>query len=62
MHVPSANGNKYIMYFIYGCTKMCWVYSLKDESQAFQTFKNFHVWIQSEAQSRIGSLRIDNGK
>jgi transposase InsO family protein len=62
MHVPSANGNKYIMYFIEDYTGMCWVYLLKDKSQVFEIFKNFHVWIQDEARSRIGSLCTDNGK
>jgi transposase InsO family protein len=62
MPVPSANGNKYIMSFIDDYTRMCWVYLLKDKSQAFETFKIFHVWIQNEAQSRIGSLHTDNGK
>ena len=48
MPVPSANGNKYIMTFI--DDYMCWVYLLKDKSQAFETFKFFHVWIQNEAK------------
>jgi hypothetical protein len=39
-----------------GCT------CLKEKSQAFETFKNFHVWIQNEAQSCIGSLCTDNGR
>jgi transposase InsO family protein len=34
---------------------------LKHKSQAFGTFKNFHVWIENEAQSHIGALCIDNG-
>jgi len=62
MPVPSANGNKYIMTFIDDYTRMCWVYLLKDKSQALETFKNFHVWIQNETRSHIGSLRIDNGR
>jgi hypothetical protein len=62
MPIPYANENTYIMTFIDDYTRMCWVYLLKDKSQAFETFKNFHVWIQNEAQSRIGSLRIDNGR
>eukprot|EP00253_Pinus_taeda_P033630 PITA_33630 len=41
---------------------MCWVYYLKNKSDAFQTFKNFHTWIENYAQSHIGSIRIDNGK
>ena len=60
MHVPSANENKYIMYFIDDYTRMCWVYLLKDKSQASKTFKKICVWIQNEARSRIGSLRTDN--
>jgi hypothetical protein len=38
MHVPYANGNKYIMYFINDYTRMCWVYFLKDKSKSFETF------------------------
>jgi hypothetical protein len=49
MHIPYTNGNKYMMYFIDGYTRMCWVYLLKDKSQAFETFKIFHVWIQNES-------------
>jgi transposase InsO family protein len=62
MPIPFVNGNRYIMYFIDDYTRMCWVYLLKDKSQAFETFKKFHVWIQNEARSCIGSLRTDNGR
>jgi hypothetical protein len=62
MAVPSNTVNRYIMTFIDDYTMMCWVYLLKDKSQAFEIFKNFHVWIQKEVQSCIGSLRIDNGR
>eukprot|EP00253_Pinus_taeda_P015766 PITA_15766 len=41
---------------------MCWVYLLKNKSDAFQTFKNFHKWIENDAQSHIGSIRTNNGK
>jgi hypothetical protein len=49
MLVPSTNGNRYIVTFIDDYTRMCWVYLLKDKSQTFETFKNFHVLIQNEA-------------
>jgi hypothetical protein len=62
MSLPSANGNKYIMSFVDCYTMMCWVYLLKDESQYFETFKIFHVWIQNEDQSHIGSLHTNNGR
>ena len=35
---------------------------MKNKSDAFQTFKNFHTWIENDAQSHIGSIRTDNGK
>jgi len=56
--IPSKNGNKYIISFIDDYTRMCWVYLLKDKSQAFKTFKNFHAWIQNEAQSCIGMTQL----
>jgi transposase InsO family protein len=36
------------------------VYLLKDKSKAFETFKNFHVWIQNEAQYHVVSFHNDN--
>ena len=59
MPFPSANGNKYIMTFIDDC--MCWVYLLKEKSQAFDTLKKFHLWIRNETQLNIRTLRSDNG-
>lgn len=50
------------MTFIDDYTRMCWVYLLKQKFEAIETFKNFHVWIEYEAQSHIGNLRSDNGK
>jgi hypothetical protein len=58
MHVPSANDNKYMMTFIDEYTRMCWVYLLKEKSQAFDTFKKFHLWIKNETQLNIGTVEI----
>jgi transposase InsO family protein len=38
------------------------VYFLKEKSQAFETFRNFHVWIKNEAQFHIDSLHTHNGR
>ena len=61
MLVISTNGNKYIITFVGDYTRMCFVYLLKDESQAFETFKNFHIWNRNELQWCIGSLHTGNG-
>ena len=62
MPLSSTNGNKYLMTFIYDYTRMCWVYLLKNKSDAFQKFKNFHAWIENDAKTHIGSPCTDNGK
>jgi hypothetical protein len=61
MSVAFAFGNKYIMTFISDYTKTCAIYLLKHKSQAFETFKNFHVWIENEAQSCISTPHTHNG-
>jgi hypothetical protein len=55
-------GNKYIRNFIDDYTKMCWVDLLKQKSQAFETFKNFHLWIENKHQYCIGIIYTDNGE
>ena len=41
---------------------MCWVFLLKTNFEEFQTFKNFHAWIENQAQERIETFSFDNGK
>ena len=60
MHVPT-NENIFIMAWIDDYTNMCWVYLLKSKSKSFETFINFHAWIQNDAQSHSGSLYTNNG-
>ena len=62
MPIPYANGNKYLVTFVNDYSRMCWVYLLKTKSEAFQTFKNFHAWIENQAQAHIGTFRSNNGK
>ena len=41
---------------------MCWVYLVMTRSEAFQTLKKFHAWIENQAQAHIGTFRFDNVK
>ena len=50
------------MTFVDDYSRMRWVYLLKTKSEAFQTFKNFHAWIENQAQAHIGTFQFDNGK
>jgi len=49
MHFNYDNEDKCTKYYVHDYTRMCWVYLLKSKSQAFKTFKDFHVWIGYEA-------------
>jgi len=62
MPIPSANGNKYMMSLIDDYTRMSWVYLLKNKYDVFETFKNFHAWIENDTQSHIVSIHTNNGK
>ena len=56
MPIPSTNGNKYLMTFVDDYSRMCWVYLLKTKSEPFQTFKNFHAWIENQEHTCIGTF------
>ena len=62
MPIPSTNGNKYIMTFVDDYSRICLGYLLNTKSKAFQTLKNFHTWIENQAQAHIGTLHSDNCK
>ena len=41
---------------------MTWVYLLREKFETSQIFKNFHKMIQTQFQTHIQTLRINNGK
>ena len=59
--VLSANGSKYIMTLIDDFIRMCWVYLLKNKFEYFEKFKEFHVMIEKEAHTHIGTINSNNG-
>jgi len=61
LNVPFAPGNIYIMTFIDDYTRICWLYLLKNKFDYFKKFKKFHVMIEKEANTHIGTLNFDNG-
>ena len=53
---------KWFITFIDDHTRACWVYLLKEKSDAEKTFKNFYTMIQNQFQAKIQVLRTDNGR
>ena len=42
-------------------TRMCWVFFLKEKSEAFQKFKTFKILVENEIGKKLKCLRFDNG-
>ena len=49
------------MTLIYDYTWMCWTYLLKNMSEYFEKFKEFHMMIEKEENTHIGTLHSNNG-
>ena len=59
--IQSLTGEKWFITFIDDHTRITWVYLLKEKSEAEQTFKNSHLMVQNQYNTRIKILRTDNG-
>lgn len=57
----SLQGESYFMLFIDDFTRMCWVFFLKEKSEAFQKFKAFKILVENEIGKKLKCLRSDNG-
>uniref|UniRef100_A0ACD5U385 Uncharacterized protein n=1 Tax=Avena sativa TaxID=4498 RepID=A0ACD5U385_AVESA len=59
--VTSLNGYRYFITFIDCCTRTTWVYVLRNKSDVFQCFKDFHNLIKTQYNACVKILRTDNG-
>lgn len=60
--VIGGNGFKYFVTFIDDCTRMTWVYFLKNKSDVVDRFILFFQMIQTQFHTTIKILRSDNGR
>ena len=61
-HIPTHTGAKYFVSFIDDCTRVSWVYLLKNKSEVMSVFPIFHQMIQTQFNAKIQVVRSDNGK
>ncbi|EOY32548.1 Uncharacterized protein TCM_040529 [Theobroma cacao] len=57
----SLNGNKYFILFIDDFSRFCWIFFLKQKSEAIQYFMKFKVLVEKQTDQKIKALRSDNG-
>ena len=58
---PTLSGMKWFVLFVDDCTRMSWIYLLRNKSDVLSVFQTFHAMIQTQFQKPIKVLRTDNG-
>jgi hypothetical protein len=61
MSETSLGGSSYFISFIDDYSRKCWVYFLKEKSEAFNVFKEFKAEVERYSGSLIKTLRTDRG-
>ncbi|KAL4308261.1 hypothetical protein GQ457_01G050660 [Hibiscus cannabinus] len=59
--IPSLGGNRYYLTFIDDYSRKCWVYVLKEKSEALAKFKEFKAMSEKQSDQFIKILRSDRG-
>ncbi|KAL4369158.1 hypothetical protein GQ457_05G011330 [Hibiscus cannabinus] len=59
--IPSLGGNMYYLTFIDDYSRKCWVYALKEKSEALAKFKEFKAMAEKQSDQFIKILRSDRG-
>ncbi|KAL4388782.1 hypothetical protein GQ457_09G029540 [Hibiscus cannabinus] len=59
--IPSLGGNRYYLTFIDDYSRKCWVYALKEKSEALAKFKEFKAMTKKQSGQFIKILRSDRG-
>ncbi|KAI5344347.1 hypothetical protein L3X38_012224 [Prunus dulcis] len=61
MKTESISGNRYCLLFTDDCTRMSWVYFIRNKSSALECFKKFKAMTELQSGYKIKGLRSDRG-
>ncbi|KAL4363850.1 hypothetical protein GQ457_04G022040 [Hibiscus cannabinus] len=61
LDIPSLGGNMYYLTFIDDYSRKCWVYALKEKSEALAKFKEFKAMTEKQSGQYIKILRSNRG-
>lgn len=62
MSEESLGGNMYFYFFVDDCTRWCWVFFVKNKSEAFGRFKSFHALVERQTGMKLKVVRSDRGE
>ncbi|KAI5329221.1 hypothetical protein L3X38_028618 [Prunus dulcis] len=61
MKTDSISGNKYFLLFTDDCTRMSWMYFIRNKSSALECFRKFKAMTELQSGYKIKGLRSDRG-
>jgi hypothetical protein len=52
---------RWFVIFVDDCTRMTWLYLMKNKDEVFSIFQSFHVMIQTQFSAKLRVIQSDNG-
>ncbi|CAL9004132.1 unnamed protein product, partial [Prunus brigantina] len=59
--ITAPSGVRWFVTFIDDCTRMTWIYLMKNKNEVFSRFQSFHKQMKTQFNAQIQILRSDNG-
>ena len=59
-HVPTVDGYKYFLTIVDDCTRVTWVYLLKDKSSVITVFPEFLTFVETQFKTSVKAIQTDN--
>lgn len=56
-----SSGVRWFVTFIDDCTRMTWLYVMKNKHEVFEIFRSFHCMIKTQFSAKLQIVRSDNG-
>ncbi|KAI5324020.1 hypothetical protein L3X38_033093 [Prunus dulcis] len=60
-HITAPSSVRWFVTFIDDCTRMTWLYLLKNKNEVFSCFQSFHKQMKTQFNAQIQILRSNNG-
>lgn len=60
--VPNISGSRRFVSFIDDCTRVSWIFLLKNKSDVNHVFPHFHAMVQNQFGTKIKKFRSDNAR
>ena len=59
--VPNLSNTRWFISFINDRSRLCWIYLVEEKFETFSIFKQFHLMVQTQFNSKIKIVCTDNG-